>query len=210
MGTLTIADTGLTRKQWLIVSSLLLLSLVVCGLILVMILNGGIVNHVLTPFLQYTSLFTVLWNDKPLGALQFMLNQSVVVFTYKDPRSTLNLWTYDFSFLTALGYIAACLAAGRVMAHYWYTQQRRRYLAPLLLGIAGLGLTVASITYMSVIEHCAGPTWIGYVTLYGMGFDVVDRYAAYQIVPCCTGVTLLGIALYQLRRRRLAATQPVG
>ena len=201
-------ETEVNHKQWLTISGLLLLVLVAIGLSLVMLLNGGIVNHVLTPFLQYTSLFTVLWNDKPLGAIQFMINQPLLAFTYKDPRSTLNLWTYDFDFITTMVYVVACLLAGRIVAQYWYARQRAVYLSPLLLGLAGLGLTALSITYMSVIEHCAGPTWVGFVSLYGMGLDEFGLYSAYQIVIASVGVVLLGLGIYQMRRRRNAATKP--
>lgn len=200
-------EPGVSRRQWLTVSGLLLLLLVAIGLLLVMLLNGGVVNHVLTPFLQYTSLFTVLWNDKPLGAMRFMLHQPLLTFTYKDPRSTLNLWTYDFDAITTLVYVVACLVAGRIVAQYWFAKQRVAYRVALALALGGLTLTVLSTTYMSVIEHCAGPTWVGYVSMYGLGWDVENRYPAYQIVLASVGVVLLGLGYYQIRRQRRAKAQ---
>jgi hypothetical protein len=202
MSEFTMKKTTFSRAQWLAVSAILFFTLVGTGLVLVMLLNGNVVNHVLTPVFQYTSLFSVLWDDKPLGALRFIINKSLVTFTYKDPRSTLNLWTYDFDFITTLVYVSACLIAGRIMAQYWFGKQRALYRSPLLFGLAGLLLTALSTTYMSVIDHCAGPTWVGFVSLYGMGLDEFELYPAYQFILAIVGIALLGSGYYQMSHRR--------
>ena len=205
MSEFTMRRTSFSRAQWLAVSAILFFTLVITGLLLVMLLNGGVVNHVLTPVLQYTSLFGVLWDEKPMGALQFIINKPILAFAYKDPRSTLNLWTYDFDFITTAIYVIACLVAGRIAAQYWFGQQRALYRLPLLLGLTGLTLTVFSTTYISVIEHCSGPTWVGFVSLYGMGLDEFELYPAYQFIIAGAGIVLLGMGFYQMRRRRKAS-----
>jgi len=44
---------------------------------------------------------------------------------------------------------------------------------------------------MSVVDHCAGPTWAGFVALYGIGASEFQLYPAYQIIAAVSGVALL-------------------
>lgn len=176
-------------------AGLLLLALVLTGVILVMILNPGFVNHLLTPVFQYISLFAILWDDNPWGALKFLLNKSLLAFAYKDPRSGLNLWTLEFDSITTLTYITVALVAAWIIQS---CQPRKLRDPAAIFGLVGMGLIAFSVSYMTSIAHCSGPTWVGFVSLYGLGFDEFELYPAYQISCAALGLALLGTALYKM------------
>lgn len=176
-------------SRWLFISLLYLLASFALGLLMVMLLNGSIVNYILTPVFQYTSLFGVLWDDNPLGALQFIITKSIFTFAYKDPRSGLNIWTYDFDGITLAFYIAVSLLAG--YAIYSYLKQRDPYLKTgLMLCVAGSALILFAVSYMTAIEHCSGATWVGFVAMYGIGFDEFELYPLWQWLCGVTGIIL--------------------
>lgn len=159
-----------------------------------MILNGGLVNHLLTPVLQHISLFTVLWDENPMRAVQFLLTKSVIVFAHKDPRSGLNLWTYEFDSITLCVYIIIAFFCGKFV--FKFLVNPRRYRRAALLGLLGSLLILISISYMTVIEHCAGATWVGFVSMYGMGFDEFELYPFWQWLCAGLGIIALIFSTY--------------
>ena len=174
--------------QQLFSSAVFFLFSVIIGLIIIMLLNDGVVNHVFTPLTQQLSLVSTLWDEKPLWASQYFLTKSVITLAHRDPRSGLNLWTYEFNAITILVY--ALVYGGRLLLKFF--SNPRRYRTATLLGLGGCLMTLASGSYMTVIEHCSGATWVGFVSLYGMGFDEFELYPLWQWL--CAGLGGLALA----------------
>lgn len=179
-----------TAEQLLGSAGFFLLS-VLLGLSLIMLLNGGLVNRVLTPIAQYQSLFAVLWDDNPLGALRFLLSKTVIAFAHKDPRSGLNLWTYEFDTVSIAVYALVAGFGGRLLLKFFAAP--RDYLWAAFVGLAGCALVLFSVSYVTAIEHCSGATWAGFVSLYGMGVDEFELYTFWQWL--CAGLGCLAIAV---------------
>lgn len=179
------------KAQWIRWSLIALGLHFLLGLLLVMLLNGKIVNHSLTPVFQYTGMFSLLWPEHPLGSLHFLATKSVFAFAHNDPRSGLNLWTLEYDSYTLLAFVVLSLILGWIV-----TSSRQQATSvpagALVSSITGIVLLAISISYMSVIDHCSGPTWVGFVALYGMGFDEFQLYPAYQFV--CAGIGIFGLA----------------
>jgi hypothetical protein len=182
--------TPISVRQQLLASAGFFFLSVLVGLVLIMLLNGGVVNHILTPVAQYWSLFTILWDENPLGALRFLLTKSVISFTHKDPRSGLNIWTYDFDSITIIVYALASGFGGRLLLKFFANP--RNFLWATVLGLIGCTLVIVAVSYMTSIKHCSGATWIGFVSLYGMGFDEFELYPMWQWL--CAGLGCLALA----------------
>ncbi len=187
-----------THKQLLSSAGFFLLS-VAMGLALIMLLNGGIVNHILMPIAQYMSLFTILWDEKPLGALQFLLTKSVVTFAHKDPRSGLNLWTYEFDSITIIVYALAAGFGGRLLLKFFNNPHNYRWAT--IVGLIGCTLVIFSVSYMTSIEHCSGATWAGFVSMYGMGFDEFELYTFWQWLCAGLGCFALAVSWFLIIRQ---------
>lgn len=189
--TLTLFKTSpISTRQQLLSSAGFFLFCVAAGLASIVLLNGGMVNHVLIPIAQYMSLFAILWDDNPLGALQFLLTKSVITFTHKDPRSGLNLWTYEFDSITIAVYALVAGFGGRLLLKLFSNPRNYRWAA--IVGLSGCALVIIAASYMTSIEHCSGATWVGFVSLYGMGFDEFELYPVWQWL--CAGLGVLALA----------------
>lgn len=188
-----------STTQWLFTSVVLMLGVLVSGLILIMLLNGSLINHLLTPVLQYTSLFKILWQENVIGAMQFLLNKSLLTFAHQDPKSGLNVWTFEFDSYTTAVYIVASLVAGKVVAQHRFNKYTTTG-NTLAFTLTGLCLLVLSMSYMTQIDHCSGATWVGFVGLYGLGLDEFQLYPVYQIIIGITGLGLLATGFYKSRK----------
>jgi hypothetical protein len=184
------------RQRWLALSGLLLAGFLLVPLLLVMLLNEGGLNHALTPVVPFLGMFQLIWPEHPLGALGFLLTKSVFALAHNDPRSGLNLWTLEYDTVTLVVYVVTALVAGRLAARALAGGGHRKELAAVLLGATAIALAV---TYMSVIEHCSGPTWVGFVSLYGMGVDGFTIYPYWQGLFGLAGLGLLGWGFWRLR-----------
>lgn len=182
---------------WPILSAALFGSFVLIALLLVMLINGSWVNHLLFPAGSYLSMFQLLWQDNPLGSLQFIVTKSFITFAHNDPRSSLNLWTLDFDGVTLAVYLLAAVLGGRLLL-----PERGRAKPRLFITLAGILALVFSATYMSVLAHCAGPTWAGFVTLYGLGAEELTVTPVWQLLLGGAG---LGILIGQLLQAKRAA-----
>jgi len=174
----------------LLYSGLIFISFFVIALVVITALNGGWVNHILNPVGAYFSMFQLLWPEQPLGALEFILTKSFIVLAHKDPRSALNLWTLEYDAITLAVYCVVAILLGRVLARRPTGNVTSRTL--ILLGTV---LLAGSVTYMTAIEHCSGATWVGFVSLYGMGFDGFHLYPVYQWILALIGIGILTIGL---------------
>lgn len=153
------------------------------------------------PVLQYGSLFSVLWQDNPLGASQFIATKSVFSIAHQDPRSGLNLWTYEVDSISLLIYIACAWFFTLSLRRYLISKEDVRQKRAFYLATAACITLCFSFTYMTAIEHCAGPTWIGFVALYGSGFDEFQLHPAYQTGLMIFGLLLIATAVYLMRKK---------
>ena len=159
------------------------------GLLIVIAVNGHSVNHILTPIFQYIGVFKLTWPEQPLGSLHFLATKSILVFSHYDPRSALNLWTLEYDFYTLVIYLAVSLMLGRILAKYLNDPANMPFKAVIAFAISAFFISF-SISYMTVLEHCSGATWAGFVALYGMGLNEFELYPIYQIV--CVFIGILG------------------
>ncbi len=185
-----------TVPLWLGLSGLLLLGFLVFSLLPIMLLNGGWVNHILTPVGSYWPMFQLIWTEQPLAALQFILTKSLVAFAHRDMQTGLNIWTLEYDALTLGAYLLAALLGGRLLLPLARGGEGGRGMPVGLAGMAGL---VLAFTYMTSIDHCAGPTWIGFVIAYGLGADGFDLNPWWQGT---LGGVSLGLLAYGLWRQR--------
>lgn len=180
----------ITTGQWLLYSSAIFAAHIVLGLIIVIALNDWkFVNHALTPVLQYLGLFKITFAEQPLFSLHFLATKSIFVLSNFDPRSSLNLWTLEYDFYTLLVYFAVSLLLGRILAARINDSSTMPIMAIISFTISAFFLSF-SISYMTVLEHCSGATWVGFVTLYGLGLDEFELYPIYQII--CAAIGILG------------------
>lgn len=173
--------------QWLLLSVGIFALHFILGLIIVIATNGKMLNHSLTPILQYIGIFKLTWPEQPLGSLHFLATKSIFVLSHFDTRSALNLWTLEYDFYTLVVYVAVSLILGRIVANYSIDSSTM----PLKMVIASavsLFFMSFSISYMTVLEHCSGATWVGFVALYGLGMDEFQLYPIYQIICAIIGI----------------------
>ncbi len=168
-------------------SSLLFVSFILLSALIISLLNPGWINHVLLPIGADIGMFQLIWPEQPLAALEFIVTKSLFVLTHHDQRSGLNLWTVEYDSITLGVYLLAAILGGRLINRSIQT----RYRGGLLRGLLGMALLVIAFTYMSNIEHCSGATWVGFVSLYGLGFSGFDFYPYYQGVFALLGLALL-------------------
>jgi len=189
-------------RHWLIWSSVILVLHFVLGICLVMLLNGSAVNHIITPVSQYVGMFGLLWPEQPVNALNFIATKSLLTMAHTDSRSGLNLWTVEYSTYTVLGYVCLSLLLGWVVTRV-HQKAMNVSTGRFTLLLMGVMLSAVSISYMSVIDHCTTANWVGFVTLYGLGFNEFQLYPYYQYLCAITGLLgLLGGFLWRTPSKR--------
>jgi len=192
----------------LLIAAIILFGYVILYTFLIFILNGGAPNRILTPLPQYYSLFAALWDENAWAAFLLMIKKSFFIIAHKDPRSGLNLWTMDLDSITFIVYLTiAWLLSGRLKLKRENQEKAMKRLS-LASAFAGSALIFFSISYMSVVDHCAGPTWAGFVALYGMGASEFQLYPAYQFGLAGIGVGLLFLSVWIDRRFGVGGKPP--
>ena len=186
---------------WLLWSTVVLAAHFVIGLLVVMLLNGKLVNHSLAPIFQFLGIFQLIWPDQPLQSLQFLATKSLFAFAHQDSRSGLNLWTLEYDTYTLLVFIAVSLLVGWIVNIYRQQASTIPFTAVALCVAGGFFVSLA-VSYMTVIDHCSGATWVGYVALYGLGFDEFELYPAYQIICAAAGIVMLITGFIWLNSRK--------
>jgi len=146
------------------------------------VLNREIVNNLLFPISQYLPIFSVIWKDNPWAALQIVADKSILAFGSYDAQSGLYLWTLEFNALSLLLHLLGALVVAKMIA---------RPIQILGWAIAGAALVALSHTYVTVMAHCAGPTWAGFVSLYGLGLDKFPVNSTWQWLFFVAGIALL-------------------
>lgn len=174
-------------SHWLLLSLVVFALHFVLGLIIVSAVNGKLPNHGLTPVFQYFSVFKLIWPEQPLSSLHFMATKSIFVFAHFDERSALKLWTLEYDFYTLMIYLAMSLSLGRLLANY-QTNASNLAIKQMVAFFLSAFMISFSVSYMTVLEHCSGATWVGFVTLYGLGINEFDLYPVYQLIFAIIGI----------------------
>jgi hypothetical protein len=179
-------DKSQFKRNWILWTVMIFMAHFITGLVIVMALNGKLVNHTLAPVFQFLGIFQIIWPEHPLDSLHFLATKSLFAFSHYDPRSGLNLWTLEYDSYTLLVYASLSVLMGWVIATYRQQAISIPYGPAITCGL-GVLLAALSISYMTVIDHCSGATWVGFVALYGMGFDEFELYPVYQIICAALG-----------------------
>jgi hypothetical protein len=164
--------------------------LLVALVLMMSLLNRELVNNVLFPIAQYVPMFEILWRDNPSAAIGVLADKSVLAFGHFDERSGLYLWTLEFDTLSLLVYLAVSFVAVVVWHRIRATGIDRMQSA---LALAGLGLILLARTYATVAAHCAGSTWVGFVSLYALGVDKFPVNSFWQWLFAAAGLALLAV-----------------
>ncbi len=175
------------KTPWLLLSLIILSVIIAVGTILISILNTGYVNHLLVPIGNYLPIIKLIWQDSAINAVQFSATKSLFALAYLDPRSQLNLWTFEFDAISLLVYLLGSM----YLAKTFITHFKHLTSKTLPYKIMGIGLLIFSVSYMSAIKHCAGPTWVGFVVAYGLGFTGFDHMPIWQILFALIGMVLI-------------------
>ena len=134
-------------------SVLLFISLILLEIVLIAVISGDIPNHVTSPFIDFIPTFFITWSDNWYSSLKILFSHSFMVIGHHDAHSDLNLWTIAYYPVTLFVYALASILAGCCLASQ-KCQRRKIQIFSALIMVA------FSVTYISMIEHCAGPTWV--------------------------------------------------
>lgn len=192
-----IIHTRQAAPPWPGLSLLLLLLFFLIPIALAIGLNRSGINHLLFPVGGHMDMFRLIWQDNPLGAMQFISNKSLFSLAHHDPHSGLKLWTLEYDTITLVIYLlTALLTAGVLKA----AKIRKRLRNALLFALPGCILIVTAFSYMTSISHCPGSTWVGFVAAYGLGYENFQHYPDWQIGLAAIGLLLLGREWWQQRQ----------
>lgn len=159
-----------------------LLALLAGETMLIALLNREIPNNLLLPITQYLPMFSIIWTDNPWAAFQVLADKSLLAIGSFDERSGLYLWTIEFDAVSLLLHIIGAFIIARFIAQSRVTRA---------MALTGVGLLLLSHTYVTVMAHCAGPTWAGFVALYGLGVEKFPVNAMWQWAAAVSGSALL-------------------
>jgi len=183
-------------RHWITLSAGIFLIHFAVGLAVAMLTNFKPVNHVLTPIFQYVGIFKLTWPEQPLGSLHFLATKSLLVFSNYDSRSMLNLWTLEYDFYTLMVYLGVSLALGRFLASQQNTTPKLP--SKIIFSFIFSAFCISfSMSYMTVLDHCSGATWAGFVALYGLGLNEFQLYPIYQVI--CALIGILGFISLLMR-----------
>jgi hypothetical protein len=167
------------------------------ALVLMMsLLNREPVNNVLFPIAQYVPMFEILWRDNPSAAIGVIADKSVLAFGHFDARSGLYLWTLEFDALSLLVYL---VVAFLVVLTWKRARTHGIGRGQSALALAGLGMILLARTYATVAAHCAGSTWVGFVSLYALGVEKFPVNPLWQWLFAGAGIGLIAVSLFVTR-----------
>ena len=173
-------------SRW-ISSSLIYFSLIIISITSLMVVaNLGMFNNLQFPITDMLPLLSEMFSQSPWQTLVIFSNKTIIAIGQADMRSGLYLWTLELDLNTILTYTLVAGLAARIfyILPHKYSENRSIHLWTYL----ALGLLIISRTYVTVLAHCAGPTWIGYVALYGTGLEEITLTSAWQwiiaIIAC--------------------------
>jgi hypothetical protein len=173
-------NNQLTVGKWLTSSLVSFFVIILSLLCIMMIANVGLVNNVNAPIINSLSIFPIMFEQN-------------VSFGQFDPRSGLYLWTLEMDFNTLLAYAAVAIISTPLLHAASASQTNNRSTTAWIL--TGLLILIFTRTYVTVLAHCAGPTWIGYVVLYGLGADELELTSMWQWLLAIAGCILIFVAI---------------
>ena len=181
-------NNQLTVGKWLASSLVSFIIIIFSLLCIMMIANVGLVNNVNSPIINSISIFPIMFEQNAWETIFIFSNKTLISFGQFDPRSGLYLWTLELDFNTLLVYAIASIISTPLLLAASASQTK-------VWTLAGLLMLVFSRTYVTVLAHCAGPTWVGYVVLYGLGADELELTSRWQWVIAIIGCVFVIVAI---------------
>lgn len=189
----TSKNNQLTVGRWLTSSLVSFFVIILSLLCIMMIANVGLVNNVNAPVINSLSIFPIMFEQNAWETIFIFSNKTLISFGQFDPRSGLYLWTLEMDFNTLLAYAAVAIISTPLLHAVSASQTNSRSTTAWIL--TGLLILIFTRTYVTVLAHCAGPTWIGYVVLYGLGADELELTSMWQWLLAITGCILIFVAI---------------
>ena len=186
-------NNRLTAGKWLASSLVSFIIIIFSLLCIMMIANVGLVNNVNSPIINSISIFPIMFEQNAWETIFIFSNKTLISFGQFDPRSGLYLWTLEMDFNSLLTYAIVAII-GTLLLHTASTS-RTKNRSTTIWALAGLLILVFSRTYITVLAHCAGPTWVGYVVLYALGADELELTSTWQWVFAIAGCVLIFVAI---------------
>jgi len=183
----------LTAGKWLTSSISSFFVILFSLLIIMMVLNVGLANNINFPILNTLPIFSVMFEQNAWETLIIFSNKTLISIGQFDPRSGLYLWTLELNFNSLLAYFIAAIIATPLLRAA--SIDRAGNQSTLAWALTGLLMLVFSRTYVTVLEHCAGPTWIGYVSLYALGAENLQLTSTWQWAFTVTAGLLISVAI---------------
>ena len=189
----TSKNNQLTVGRWLTSSLVSFFVIILSLLCIMMIANVGLVNNVNAPVINSLSIFPIMFEQNAWETIFIFSNKTLISFGQFDPRSGLYLWTLEMDFNTLLAYAAVAIISTPLLHAVSASQTNSRSTTAWIL--TGLLILIFTRTYVTVLAHCAGPTGIGYVVLYGLGADELELTSMWQWLLAITGCILIFVAI---------------
>ena len=186
-------NNQLTVGKWLTSSLVSFFVIILSLLCIMMIANVGLVNNVNSPIINSLSIFPIMFEQNAWETIFIFSNKTLISFGQFDPRSGLYLWTLEMDFNTLLAYAAVAIISTPLLHAASASQTNSRSTTAWIL--TGLLILIFTRTYVTVLAHCAGPTWIGYVVLYGLGADELEITSMWQWLLAIAGCILIFVAI---------------
>lgn len=186
-------NNQLTVGKWLTSSMVSFFVIILSLLCIMMIANVGLVNNVNSPVINSISIFPIMFEQNAWETIFIFSNKTLLSFGQFDPRSGLYLWTLEMDFNTLLAYAAVAIISTPLLHAASASQTNNRSTTAWIL--TGLLILIFTRTYVTVLAHCAGPTWIGYVVLYGLGADELELTSMWQWLLAIAGCILIFVAI---------------
>lgn len=180
-----------------IISSLAYFSLIIILLTgLMVIANLSFFNNLQFPITNMLALLPDMIAQSPWQTLVIFSNKTILAIGNADMRSGLYLWTLELDLNTILTYAITAGLAAWIFHNLPYKSRENQFIH--LWTFAALGLLILSRTYVTVLAHCAGPTWIGYVALYGLGFEEITLTSTWQWLLAIAAFLIAAVLLKKI------------
>jgi len=131
----------------------LFILLILLEIVSIVGISGHSPNHLSSPLIDFIPTFVITWSDNWYLSLKLLLSHSFIVIGHHDAHSDLNIWTISYYPITLFVYALASTLAGMCLVSQKCQGRKIQIFTALFVA-------VFSVTYISMIEHCAGPTWV--------------------------------------------------
>ncbi len=158
-----------------------------------MLINVGLANNMQFPILNSLPLFSSMFEQNAWETINFFLNKTLISIGQFDLRSGLYLWTLELDFNSLVIYALISGIGTWLFSH----AATVKYSSGSIYrwSIVGLFILIFSRTYVTVLAHCAGPTWAGFVILYALGAENLNLTSTWQWFIAAFGFVPILIAV---------------